>query len=173
MINMMIIRVSICASVVLLAACAAPAPEIARVTNSDVHTLAPRPLAADPPSTREVRARLLAHHASWRGTPHVWGGLSRSGVDCSGYIYRAYRDVFARSLPRTTRAQVQLGQGIPRAQLRDGDLVFFKTGPNKRHAGIYVGNGQFAHASYSEGVTISSLDNVYWKRHYWQSRRLL
>ena len=165
----MIARISLSFAVLLLSACAGQAPVTGLATHSDSTAAAPRPLSP----SGERRERLLAHHASWRGTPYVWGGLSRSGVDCSGYIYRTYQNVFARALPRTTRAQVQLGRRIERAQLRDGDLVFFKTGRDRRHAGIYVGNGQFAHASYSRGVTISSLDSAYWKRHYWQSRRLL
>lgn len=130
------------------------------------------PTASDEPGS-DVRTRLLEHHATWHGTPHRWGGLSRNGVDCSGYVHHTYQAVFARELPRTTRAQVRLGEGISRAELRDGDLVFFNTGRNQRHVGIYVGDGRFAHASRSRGVTISSLDNVYWKRHYWQARRLL
>ena len=86
---------------------------------------------------------------------------------------QTFRAVFGHALPRTTLAQASLGRGVGRQQLQDGDLVFFKTGRRQRHVGVYVGNGQFAHASRAQGVTISSLDNVYWKRRYWQSRRLL
>jgi cell wall-associated NlpC family hydrolase len=161
----------------LLGACAAntPHPEPAPVSEHGVTAAVittPGLAATDEPEV-DVRTRILKHHATWHGTPHRWGGLTRKGVDCSGYIYHTYQDVFARALPRTTRAQARLGQGISREELRDGDLVFFKTGRNQRHVGIYVGDGQFAHASRSRGVIISSLDNVYWKRHYWQSRRLL
>ncbi|MGB8668056.1 MAG: NlpC/P60 family protein, partial [Serratia inhibens] len=55
-----------------------------------------------------------------------------------------------------------------------GDLVFFKTGAgeNGLHVGIYDTNDQFIHASTSRGVIRSSLDNVYWKRAYWQARRI-
>jgi cell wall-associated NlpC family hydrolase len=84
-------------------------------------------------------------------------------------MVHTFRDVF----DRTTRAQVALGKRVSPAQLRDGDLVFFKIGGNRQHVGIYIGKGQFAHASRSKGVTISLLGSVYWKRHYWQSRRLL
>ena len=176
MIKLMLIQFSMCAAAGMLTACTGQAPvtDLAPVVRVEpapsIGTDAAPSLDSNP---RDVRTRLLAHYATWRGTPHVWGGLSRNGVDCSGYIFHAYRDLFARTLPRTTRAQARLGQGINRSQLRDGDLVFFKIAPGKHHAGIYVGNGRFAHASYSKGVTISALDGVYWKRRYWQSRRLL
>jgi cell wall-associated NlpC family hydrolase len=57
-------------------------------------------------------------------------------------------------------------------ELQTADLVFFKTGWKTRHVGIYIGEGQFLHASTSRGVMISSLDNPYWQRHYWTSRRV-
>jgi len=161
----------------VLTACATHVPEtdLAPVTRIDSPQREPTQVqpADQQLPMHDVQARLLAHHATWRGTPHAWGGLTRRGVDCSGYIWHTYRDLFEQSLPRTTRAQAQLGQRVSRSQLREGDLVFFKIGPDNRHAGIYVGNGRFAHASYSKGVTISALNNTYWKRHYWQSRRLL
>jgi cell wall-associated NlpC family hydrolase len=176
----------LCAIALLLAACAGPPmlDEAAPVTNLEASTTKPlaapaeRPVLADDPtansaSSNERRARILAHHANWRGTPHRWGGQSQRGVDCSGYMVQTFRVVFGHALPRTTLAQATLGHSVGREQLQDGDLVFFKTGRSQRHVGVYVGNGQFAHASRSRGVAISSLDNVYWKRRYWQSRRLL
>jgi cell wall-associated NlpC family hydrolase len=54
-----------------------------------------------------------------------------------------------------------------------GDLVFFKTGLAKRHVGIYIGKGQFIHASTSRGVTRSRLNSPYWSKHYWKSVRVL
>ncbi|MFT5450170.1 MAG: cell wall-associated NlpC family hydrolase [Gammaproteobacteria bacterium] len=172
-----IFRITVCMTNVLLSACATQAPvtDLAPVTRIDSPPQQPAQVRSAAPQLpmHDVQSRLLAHHATWRGTPHEWGGLTRKGVDCSGYIWHTYRDLFEQSLPRTTRGQVQLGQRVSRSQLREGDLVFFKIGPGRRHAGIYVGNGRFAHASYSKGVTISALNNTYWKRRYWQSRRLL
>lgn len=170
-------RIVGCVASMLLSACATQLTEtdLAPVTRNDSSPREPAQLQPPDPQlpVHDVQARLLAHHATWRGTPHAWGGLSRNGVDCSGYIWHTYRDLFGQSLPRTTLAQAQLGQRVSRAELREGDLVFFKIGRGRRHAGIYIGNGRFAHASYSKGVTISALNNSYWKRHYWQSRRLL
>lgn len=119
-----------------------------------------------------IRRALMEQHDSWSGTPYRLGGTTQSGVDCSALVQNVYRDTFDISLPRTTRGLVNKGHAIKRRNLRAGDLVFFRP-PGSRHVGIYVGDGHFLHASTSRGVIISELDNTYWQRYYWQSRRTL
>jgi cell wall-associated NlpC family hydrolase len=109
----------------------------------------------------------------WRGTPYRLGGNSKKGIDCSAFVKNIYRDSFNIKLPRTTKTQVDEGYLVYKNQLQMGDLVFFKTGWRIRHVGIYIGNNQFIHASTSKGVIISSLNNVYWKKKYWQARRII
>lgn len=108
----------------------------------------------------------------WKGTPYVYGGASRKGADCSGFVMRGYRDVYHLNIARSTSKQVKQGRYINKSELRTGDLVFFKTGWNSRHVGIYLENSNFMHASTSRGVSIASLHNPYWRQAYWQSRRL-
>ena len=115
---------------------------------------------------------LKLHYEQWRGTPYVDGGMSATGIDCSGFTVLAYRDVFRLSLPRTAGEQAESGQEIARASLKSGDLVFFNTGRSKKHVGIYLADDQFIHASVSKGVTLSSLDDAYWQERYWQARRV-
>lgn len=124
-------------------------------------------------SAGDVGPALETHFSAWRGTPHRWGGLSRSGVDCSGFVYVTYREVFGLRLPRDTRGQSRVGRGVSREELREGDLVFFRIGPKKRHVGIYVGDGEFIHASSSRGVMRSSLELPYWRDAYWKSIRVV
>lgn len=112
------------------------------------------------------------HYEEWAGVPYRYGGNSKNGIDCSAFVRRTVAAIRNLLLPRTTRAQAQRGRAVERGDLRVGDLVFFKTGPDKRHVGIYIGDGRFMHASSSRGVTISELSNIYWRRHYWQARRL-
>lgn len=111
-------------------------------------------------------------YQSWKGTPYRLGGDSRQGIDCSAFVQVGYRQVFDRLLPRTTREQAMQGRKVSLERARQGDLVFFKTGRTLRHVGIYLGNQQFLHASTSRGVVISSLDTPYWRRAFWQVRRL-
>jgi len=115
---------------------------------------------------------LKRHYEKWRGTPYVDGGMSATGIDCSGFTALAYRDLFGLALPRTASEQAESGREVARTALKEGDLVFFTTGRTKKHVGIYLADDQFIHASLSKGVTLSSLDDAYWHTKYWQARRL-
>ncbi len=135
--------------------------------------LRPEPRADALPEA-EVETLLRTEARSWMGAPHVWGGVTREGVDCSGLTLRMYADVFGLRLPRTTAEQVRAGTAIGKENLRPGDLVFFHTeGKRTRHVGIYLCCGEFVHASSSGGVMISRLDEPYWRAAYWTARRLL
>ena len=115
---------------------------------------------------------LREYYQNWRGTRYRLGGVSHAGIDCSGFTALAVRDVYGLSLPRTAREQAMWGKSVGRDDLLPGDLVFFKRGRNTNHVGIYMGNDSFMHASTSQGVMISSLDNVYWRNKFWKGSRL-
>jgi len=116
---------------------------------------------------------LRKEFSQWQGTPYRLGGNSKRGIDCSALVQHIYRDSFNITLPRTTEIQAKQGYLVYRDQLQIGDLVFFKTSWTTRHVGIYIGNDDFIHASTSNGVITSSLNNVYWKARYWQAKRIL
>ncbi|XQU14622.1 C40 family peptidase [Vreelandella titanicae] len=143
-------------------------PQMSPVDPIDAHL---RSLQVPPPTV--VREALLAQHQRWAGTPYRIGGTSERGIDCSALVRNVYRDTFNLELPRSTRGQVHEGRPIDRQELQAGDLVFFRPPGRYNHVGIYVGDGYFLHASTSKGVIISSLNNSYWQRYYWQSRRAL
>ncbi|MBD2779732.1 C40 family peptidase [Xenorhabdus sp. 42] len=121
-----------------------------------------------------VIAQLKDQLTQWYHTPYRYGGMDKQGVDCSGFVYRTFNDRFNIRLPRTTREQTKFGIRINRKDLMPGDLVFFKTGSGESglHVGIYDTDNEFIHASTSKGVIRSSLDNVYWRRVFWQARRM-
>jgi cell wall-associated NlpC family hydrolase len=100
------------------------------------------------------------------------GGTRKSGVDCSGFVQRIFNDLFNITLPRSTALQVQTGIAVSIRHLRPGDLVFFHPPDKVRHVGIYLGRGEFVHASTSKGVTISRLNAAYWRNSYWTARRI-
>src|SRR5690606_32354299 len=108
----------------------------------------------------------------WKNVRYKPGGMSRDGVDCSGFVYLTYDSRLGLKLPRSTDAQSTLGTAIATHELMPGDLVFFRTGKAQRHVGIYLEDGKFLHASTEKGVMISRLDDPYWKRTYWKSVRL-
>lgn len=126
-------------------------------------------------TNHQLIRELNKQYSTWKGSRYKIGGLKRSGVDCSGFIYRVFIDGVGVNLPRTTAQLSKLGLFINKRKLKVGDLVFFKTGRilKSRHVGIYTGSNQFIHASTSKGVIKSSLNNPYWKEAYWHSRRVL
>ena len=121
-----------------------------------------------------VIANLSEHQQEWQGTRYRIGGNSKSGVDCSGFMQITFRDLFGIDLPRMTVDQAKEGTKISKSELRTGDLVFFNTGrgPNGKHVGVYVKNGQFLHASTKGGVIYADMDSPYWTKTFWQARRL-
>ncbi len=133
-------------------------------------------LSVEPPRTDRlpsIEQRLRAAVHQWEGTPHRMGGTTRRGVDCSGFVQRLYQDLFNRHIPRSTALQVRAGTTITLGQVQPGDLVFFRPPYKVRHVGIYLGSGEFAHASTSKGVTVSQMHTPYWRKAYWTARRYL
>src|SRR5262249_52790122 len=75
-----------------------------------------------------VKKKLYAQYGEWKGTKYQVGGLTKGGIDCSGFVYVTYRAQFGMVLPRSTESQAELGKSLSKSELRSGDLVFFKTG---------------------------------------------
>ncbi|WP_442593618.1 NlpC/P60 family protein [Neobacillus sp. D3-1R] len=106
---------------------------------------------------------LVTEAKKYIGTPYVWGGSTPSGFDCSGYLNYVYTKVGV-SIPRTVATI--WNATTPVSSPKIGDIVFFDTTGGPSHAGIYLGDNKFIHASTSQGVTISDLNNTYWKPRY-------
>lgn len=123
--------------------------------------------------SRAKSASIIATAKSYMGVPYVWGGTSPKGFDCSGFV----NYVFLKNgitLPRTAATIYQKGTAVSKANLLPGDLVFFSTyAPGASHVGIYIGNGDFIHASSSKGVTINDLSNSYYSERYIGAKRVL
>lgn len=113
---------------------------------------------------------------SYLGTPYVWGGTSRSGVDCSGLVYLAAQEAGLGTLPRTAKTLYGITSKISKSDLSAGDLVFFSSGSSISHVAIYVGDNQILHAvseGSNTGVITSKLSQDYWKNHYYSSGRIM
>lgn len=118
-----------------------------------------------------IRFALYDQFGEWRGVPYRLGGLSKSGVDCSGLVYLTFRDRFGVQLPRNTKDLAKIGTTVRPNARQSGDLVMFRLNRGLNHVGIYLEEGRFMHASASSGVMISSLDDSYWQKHYWKTVR--
>ena len=110
---------------------------------------------------------------SWLGVPYKYGGTDHNGIDCSAFVGTIYKQVYGVKLNRTANDMLKNVTPIGKSQLQEGDIVFFKNSKGKvSHVGIYLKDGLFAHASTSNGVSVSRLDNAYWEKHFYKGGRV-
>lgn len=116
--------------------------------------------------------KLYAAIEPWMGVPYKYGGTTKQGVDCSAFVGHVYKDAYGIALKRTVNDIKPTVTKISKSQLREGDLVFFVNSHGKpSHIGIYLHDGMFVHSSTSNGVSISTLENSYWSKHFLQGGR--
>jgi hypothetical protein len=115
----------------------------------------------------DLRQELVQTARRFIGIPYRWGGENeKTGFDCSGLMMVSYR-LNGLDLPRNSRAQFDAGKTVHKAQLRQGDLVFFATkgGTRVTHVGMYIGDNQFIHAPKpGKTVRIANLSSTYYQR---------
>lgn len=178
---MMFKRIFIIFSALMLVACSANSHSQQAVkqkeqySNSEQLTRLISSLKTNQPNnvnneTSVKSAQLNKIYKQWVGTRYRLGGDDKRGIDCSAFMQQTFSQVYGIELPRSTAQQRNIGTKIQKNELKQGDLVFFR---GNRHVGVYLGNGKFMHASTSQGVTISSMNEQYWARTYTQSRRIL
>ena len=131
--------------------------------------------AQSAPTYTSYGSSVVATAKQLMGIPYVWGGTSTRGFDCSGFVQYVYKQ-YGITLNRTANSQMSNGYYVSANDLQPGDLVFFfgtYSTSGASHVGIYIGNGQFIHASSGSGcVVISSLWSNYYSNHYYGARRI-
>lgn len=124
----------------------------------------------DIPVGKKDDLELYTETAQWLGTPYRYGGNTRAGVDCSGFVCNIYKDVYGIKLERTVAGMYKANcHKISRNKLKPGDLVFFNTAKTKKslsHVGIYLKDDTFIHATTSSGVRTSKLTEPYYKKRW-------
>lgn len=128
-------------------------------------------------SMTALQSQIVAYAHTFLGLPYVYGGNGPNSFDCSGLTKYIYKH-FGYNINRTATQQLKNGITVSKENLQPGDLVFFNsegTGVNRAtHVGIYIGNGEFLHASNKRlGVTITSLSDPYRLRTYTTARRII
>jgi cell wall-associated NlpC family hydrolase len=121
-----------------------------------------------PISTVSKAQMVITEAKKYIGSPYLWGGNTPAGFDCSGFSKYVFEKV-GISLPRTAATQFSGLKAV--SSPSPGDLVFFTTyAPGASHLGIYIGDNKFIHAGTSTGVTITDMNNPYWKPRYLGAR---
>lgn len=94
--------------------------------------------------------KIVKESNTYLGTPYLWGGTTRNGIDCSAFVKNVYLSIGIK-LPRVSQNQAKVGKTITLDKIRKGDLIFFETDKNRpntvSHVGIYLGSGNLIHAS--------------------------
>lgn len=106
--------------------------------------------------------------------PYKVGGTTKKGMDCSGFSKTVYSKIFGIDLPHNSVDQFRLSalRKIDATQLQPGDLIFFANKKKRiNHVGVYISDRRFIHASSSQGIVVSSLDDDYWRNRVIGSKR--
>ncbi len=114
---------------------------------------------------------------TYLGIEYKYGGATKNGFDCSGFVKKVYGKYFSIDLPHQSSQQASspLFTNVPLDNLKTGDLIFFSIHSKKKainHVGIYLSDGEFIHAGRSTGVVVSSLNTTYWRSKVVRAKRM-
>lgn len=125
-------------------------------------------------SEKEVQnKKLYLFISEWYGTPYKYGGCGRSGIDCSCFTGTLYQKVYGKTLARSSKDIHRDCSRVKESNLKEGDFLFFKIGSKEiTHVGVYLKDRKFVHASTKKGVMISSLDEEFFKKVFYEAGRL-
>lgn len=109
----------------------------------------------------------------WLHSPYCWGGKSKNGTDCAGFVSSLINKLYNKNFVGSAGDIYKKCDTVSSADLQEGDLLFFNiNGRYLYHVGIYLQNGKFAHAAVHGGVIISSLEEKYYKRWFYKAGRV-
>jgi probable lipoprotein NlpC len=138
----------------------------------------PVELQAQNKKKRKKISTVVGYARTYIGTPYVYGGSSKNGIDCSGLIQKSYKQI-GIDLPRTAKAQSKVGNKKGEGRVRPGDIVYFKFKQKREkwwHTGLitYADDDviKFIHASTSRGV-VEDVYNEYYEKNTKFFRRVI
>jgi lipoprotein Spr/probable lipoprotein NlpC len=109
----------------------------------------------------------------WLGVPYRHAGYSKSGIDCSGFVSKIYKEVYGIDLTHSACQMIyQMKSLVKKSELRMGDILFFRIhGHRISHVGMYLKDNKFIHASIYNGITVNDLNAPYYKKAYYIAGR--
>ncbi len=153
--------------------------EAAKLALAEVNKLETKATIEKTVKLNQTIDNILEHANSYLGTPYRYGGMSRSGIDCSAFVLSVFNEATGLNLPRVAAAQAHEGEQISRSELQKGDLLFFSNRSRISHVGIVYditedGDILFIHAATSKGVSITSLNkSSYWSPRFRFAKRII
>lgn len=115
-------------------------------------------------SNSAIRNKVISAGSQYLGVPYVWGGMSPSGFDCSGFTAYAYKKAGYGTLPHNSRSQRSVTKNVSSPEV--GDLIFFTASPGGStitHVGLYAGNNKVLHAAGDKVQYQSVAKGSYWE----------
>ncbi|MGL6107823.1 C40 family peptidase [Romboutsia sp.] len=108
------------------------------------------------------------------GKPYSWGSSGPNSFDCSGLTSYVYKNSVNVKLPRTSSDQSRFGKTVSKGQLEPGDLLFFGSGSNVSHVGVYVGDSKMVHSpSTGQTVRVDNINSGYYSNRLITAKRVL
>ncbi|MDP4267721.1 MAG: NlpC/P60 family protein, partial [Bacteroidota bacterium] len=108
----------------------------------------------------------------WLGTPHVMGGKSRRGIDCSGFVIKVYEKIYSFRFKGGAGDILRKVKPVKKTELKEGDLLFFKKKGIIYHVGLYLSNNKFIHSASKYGVMVNDLTENYYRKYFYSAGRL-
>lgn len=148
------------------------------ITKVNLESLSSSIAGFNTPTTINVskdRDEVMYKVIEYLNTPYLWGGTSKRGIDCSGFVQAVMFQALGVAIPRTSYEQSNVGVDVAVEDLKFGDLLFFDTRGRGRvsHVGIYLGDGYFVHSGSKTGVAVASLDSEFYSRVFLKAKRVL
>jgi len=136
------------------------------------YAMAPRTTAGQEEKAQaylDARNKVITAAKRYLNSPYRYGGMTASGMDCSGFICLSFKDAIGVTLPRSASGLYSWVEKIPLERAQPGDLLFFKTDNTGSitHVALYLGDRRFIHstsAGPNTGVIYSTFDESYWTR---------
>lgn len=146
----------------------APKQEASTSYSSDEFAELSQKLKIDIDGSDDIQ--LLKEAASWLGTPYLYAGKDKNGVDCSAFIDAIYMDVYGIKLNRRANEIYAQCERIGADEAKAGDIIFFhsdgKVNETPNYAGIYLKDNTFIITTTKKGVMIETLANRYYKNNF-------
>lgn len=128
------------------------------------------------PANADLGAQIVAYAQQFLGCSYVYGASGPNSFDCSGFTSYVYKS-FGYTLNRTAAGQYSNGLPIDESQMQPGDLLLWRAYDSSKtatHAGIYIGNHQYIHASSTGGrIQIDDMDSAISTRYLVGVRRIV